>query len=240
MPAYNEEGAIEKLLKRIKTGMESRGFEYAVVVYNDGSTDGTTEILKQHEAAIPLKVIGQDKNQGLGVAMRLLLEEAIESSTDEDDILVTLDSDNTHNPELVYTMVNKIREGFDVAIASRYLRDSRIVGVTRFRQFLSSGASWMMRIMFPIKGVKDFTCGYRAYRVAILQKAFEKYGDRLIEETGFACMAELLIKLRSLDVLAVEVPLVLRYDQKSGTSKMNVLQTVKRTLSMISRLRTRQ
>jgi dolichol-phosphate mannosyltransferase len=76
--------------------------------------------------------------------------------------------------------------------------------------------------------------------VAILQKAFEKYGDRLIEETGFACMAELLIKLRSLDVLAVEVPLVLRYDQKSGTSKMNVLQTVKRTLSMISRLRTRQ
>ena len=161
----------------------------------------------------------------------------IKLSFDKDDIAVVLDSDNTHNPEHIYQMANKIRDGFNVAIASRYLKDSRIVGVTSFRQFLSIVASWMMRILFPIKGVRDYTCGYRAYSLECLRNAYEKFGDRLIEEKGFACMAELLIKLRSLRVLAVEVPLILRYDQKEGESKMEIIKTIKRTILMLLRLK---
>jgi dolichol-phosphate mannosyltransferase len=161
----------------------------------------------------------------------------IKLSFDEDDIAIVLDSDNTHNPEHVYQMVNKIKDGFDVVIASRYLRDSRIVGVTQFRQFLSIIASLMMQIFFPIKGVKDYTCGYRAYSVECLRKSYEKFGDSLIEEKGFACMAELLIKLRTMNILAVEVPLVLRYDRKGGESKMKIMKTIKKTLLMSLRLK---
>lgn len=237
LPAYNEENSIAPLLKRIKTGMENRGFAYQVIVYNDGSTDNTVDVLKQNKYGVPLKIIGKDQNEGLGFAIFSLIKEVIRSSTDEDDIAVVLDSDNTHNPEHTYQMVNKIRDGFDVAIASRYLRDSRVVGVTKFRQSLSIGASWMMRMLFPIKGVKDYTCGYRAYSVECLRKAFEKFGDKLIEERGFACMAELLIKLRTMNILAVEVPLVLRYDRKGGESKMKIMKTIKRTLLMVSRLK---
>src|SRR3972149_116247 len=203
LPAYNEGKALESLLKRIKTGMENRSFNYQVIAYNDGSTDNTLDILNQNK----------------------------------DDIAVVLDSDNTHNPEHIYQMVNKIWDGFDVAIASRYLQDSRVVGVAQHRQFLSLGASWMMRILFPIRGVKDYTCGYRAYSLVCLRKAFEKFGDELVQEKGFACMAELLIKVRSLRVLAVEVPLVLRYDLKGGYSKMDILKTIKRTLLMLLRLK---
>ena len=237
LPVYNEGKSIDPLLKRIKTGMENRSFAYQVIVYNDGSTDNTIDVLKQNKYGIPLKIIGKDQNEGLGFALFSLIKEVIRSSADEDDIAIVLDSDNTHNPEHVYQMVNKIRDGFDVAIASRYLRDSRIIGVTKFRQFLSISASWMMRMLFPIKGVKDYTCGYRAYSIKCLRKAYEKFGDKLIEEKGFACMAELLIKLRTMGILAVEVPLVLRYDRKGGESKMKIMKTIKRTLLMVSRLK---
>lgn len=237
LPAYNEGKALEPLLKRIKTGMENRSFNYQVIAYNDGSTDNTLDILKQNKHGIPLKIIGKEQNEGLGFAFFSLIREVIKLSFNEEDIAIVLDSDNTHNPEHIYQMVNKIRDGFDVAIASRYLRDSRIIGVTKLRQILSIGASWMMRILFPIKGVKDYTCGYRAYSVECLRKAFEKFGNDLIEEKGFACMAELLIKLRSLRILAAEVPLILRYDQKEGESKMEVVKTIKRTILMLLRLK---
>ena len=75
-----------------------------------------------------------------------------------------------------------------------------------------------MRILFPIKGVKDYTCGYRAYSINCLRRAYEKFGEHLIQEDSFACMAELIIKLRSINLSAVEIPIILRYDQKYGKS----------------------
>ena len=236
LPVYNEASNLGMLLSRIKTGMERRKLSYQIIVYNDGSTDNSTEILKNGLRALPLKIIGKEQNEGLGFAFRSLLEEVMKLSASDDDIAVVQDADNSHNPEHIFHMEYKIRDGFDLVIASRYLADSRIVGVTRFRQLLSYCASWMMRILFPVKGVKDYTCGFRAYRVGFLKQAFEKFGDNLIGENGFSCMAELLIKLRRINVLAVEVPLVLRYDQKGGESKMEIFKTVKNTLRMLIRL----
>lgn len=237
LPAYNEEHSIGDLISRIKSGMESRGFRYEIIVYNDGCTDNTVSVLKAIDENIPLHIIGKEKNEGLGVAFLNLFKEVVKLSTNGEDIAIVLDADNTHNPEHVFHIVNKIKDGFDVVIASRYLVDSRIVGVSSVRQFLSYCASWIMRVFFPIQGVKDYTCGYRGYRISIIQKALNKFGDCLIEEKGFACMAEMLIKLRTLDVLAVEIPIILRYDQKTDESKMEIANTIRRTLLMIFRLK---
>lgn len=237
LPVFNEEKNLEPFFQKIKKGMESRGLTYQLTAYNDGSTDNSLKVLNGLKNEVPLRVIGKSENKGIGFAFKTLFEEVFKISKDEDDIAVVLDSDNTHNPEHIYHMVNKIRDGFDVVIGSRYLKDSRVVGVSFFRQFLSHGASWLMRIIFHIKGVKDYTCGYRAYHIGFLKKAFSKYGDKLIEEKGFACMAELLIKLRGMNVLAVEVPLVLRYDQKIGESKMEIIKTIRKTLQMLIKLK---
>lgn len=239
LPVYNEEGSAPVLLQRVKSMVENRHFEYEIIAYNDGSTDNTLAVLQEHARTQPLRIIGKDKNEGLGYAVNALLQEAVSVSEGQDDVVVVHDSDNTHNPEHIYNMVNRIRDGFDVVIASRYRPDSQVVGVSPLRQLLSLGASWMMRLIFPIRGVRDYTCGYRAYSVPLLQRAFDYYGDRLIEEQGFACMAELLIKLRRLRLLAVEVPILLRYDEKVGASKMKILRTVRRTLAMLLRLRFR-
>ena len=237
LPAFNEEKGIGKLLRNIKKGMERRGYDYKILVYDDGSTDNTLNTVKDMSSEVPLEVLDGKVNKGLGTAMNALIHETITQSQEEEDIMVVLDSDCTHNPEHIYNMVNKIRDGFDVAIASRYLSDSRVVGVTRLRNFLSMGASWIMRLLFHIEGVRDYTCGYRAYRVTVLKEALDKYGDKLIEEKGFACMAELLIKLMKMNILAVEVPLVLRYDQKADDSKMDITKTIKTTLIMLLKLR---
>jgi len=237
LPIYNEEGSLPILFEKLDKGMQRRGFQYHVIAYNDGSKDNSLEVLNRYKESMPITVIGEENNKGLGVALESLIKKTLDMSLDKEDIAVVLDSDDTHNPEHIYHMINKLRDGFDIAIASRYLADSRIVGVTRSRQLFSIGASWLMRILFPIKGVKDYTCGYRAYTINCLRKAYEKFGEHLIEEESFACMAELILKLRTMNIIAVEIPIILRYDQKYGKSKMKIFKTIQRTLSMLYRLK---
>ena len=130
-------------------------------------------------------------------------------------------------------MVQKILEGHDVVIASRFRKGARVIGLSWVRKSLSVGASLMMRIVFPMKNVRDYTCGFRAYRAELLRKAFKEYGETFIDQRGFQCMSDILIKLRRFNPIAGEVPMILRYDFKRGSSSMKVGQTVVQTLRLM-------
>jgi dolichol-phosphate mannosyltransferase len=95
----------------------------------------------------------------------------------------------------------------------------------------------LFRIVFPIRGVKDYTCGYRAYRPLLLKAAFDRWGDGFVSEAGFQCMVDILLKLHKMGTICREVPLVLRYDLKGGVSKMRVGSTILRTLGLMFRRR---
>ena len=86
-------------------------------------------------------------------------------------------------------------------------------------------------------GVKDYTCGYRAYTYESLQRARQAYGENLITQRSFACMMELLYKLYRSGSRFGEVPFALRYDNKGGESKMQVLRTMKDSLRTAWQLR---
>lgn len=236
IPAYNEEGAIGPLIDNIAQAMDAEGFDYHVFVVDDGSTDATAAEVEQHTGDLPVTLVPHERNMGLAAAMRTALAAAVESA-DDDDVIVTMDGDNTHLPGLTPRMVRAIREGRDVIIASRYQPHARVLGVPPFRQFMSWGAGMIFRMTFPIPGVKDYTCGYRAYRAATLRRAMEVWGDDLITEQGFACQVELLLRICRLEAIMDEVPMVLRYDQKVGASKMNVRRTVAQTLRLLARER---
>jgi dolichol-phosphate mannosyltransferase len=90
----------------------------------------------------------------------------------------------------------------------------------------------MFRILFHIPGVSDYSSGYRAYRVSVVKKAFQFWGDEFINQTGFSCMVDILLKLRKMDVVFSEIPLILRYDKKVGNSKMDVKKTIFVTLKL--------
>lgn len=237
LPAYNEEESIGKLLDRIQYYLLDSGVEnYKVIVVNDGSTDHTLEILKEYEQQMPLNIVQHEKNQGLGPTLRDGLLYAAQRAA-YNDIVITMDADDTHTPGLIYRMVNTMREGYDVVIASRYQKGSRVYGVSLYREFLSLMASYIFRLILPIKGVKDFTCGYRAYRARVLQDAFNKYGEHFIDQQGFQAMVDIILRLRTMNVIFGEVPFILRYDMKQGISKMNVKSTILKTLRLIIKRR---
>ena len=236
LPAFNEEAGLPELLVRVQDAMEENGFDYRVIVVNDGSTDGTASAVDALRGKLPVERIDHPENRGLGEAVRTGLLAALDRADDR-DIIVTMDSDNTHTPGLIAGMVNGIREGNDVMIASRFRPGARVMGVPLYRGLLSRAASMLLRVTFPTPGVRDFTSGYRAYRAGLLRRAFDTYGKDLVAESGFACMIDILLKLRSLGAIMNERPLILRYDFKYGISKMKVARTAGNTLALLARRR---
>lgn len=236
LPAYNEEKTIGTLLDSIIFVMKENGLLYQVVVVNDGSSDKTTKVIHQYKKKMPISLVNHKENMGLSEAIKTGLLYALKKA-DGEDIIITMDSDNTHTPGLILRMARMIREGNDVVIASRYRVGSRVKGVPFARKLLSLGASLIFRLSFPIRGVRDYTCGYRAYKAKVLKEAFSFYGEDFVNRPGFSCMVDILLKLRQLNVIAAEVPLILRYDFKRGKSKMDVGNTVKETVDLLLRRR---
>lgn len=236
LPAYNEEPSLGRLLERLDQAMREDAMDYEIVVVDDGSTDGTARLVRRYSDYLPVHLECHDVNRGLGTTIRDGLKRAVALATDE-DIVVVMDADNTHTPGLIRTMVRVVREGADVVIASRYRAGSHILGVPFHRKLLSLGARALLRAVFPIRGVRDYTCGYRAYRARVLRDAFRRYGDDFVNQQGFQCMIDILLKLRGLDLVFREVPLILRYDFKQGASKMKVARTIGQSITLVARRR---
>lgn len=236
LPAYNEEQNLPELLRSLREEMAGRQIEFAAVVVDDGSRDGTLRVLREWSLQMPVTIVEHAQNQGLGVTIADALRTA-SSLAAAGDVVVTMDADNTHSPALIATMLDRIAAGADLVIASRYQPGAKVVGLSRFRSLMSDGARVLFQAAAPIRNVRDYTCGFRAYRASLLQLAFARFGDTLVTERSFACMAEILLKISKLNPAIAEVPMVLRYDQKQGASKMPVARSVIRTLRLLLRQR---
>jgi dolichol-phosphate mannosyltransferase len=239
LPAYNEEENLPALLEsceRIFELLACAGHERAYVIVDDGSHDGTATLIREHQTRLPIAIVTHNLNQGLGPTIRDGLRRAADLAANQ-DIIFTMDADNTHPPGLMIRMTQHVLEGNDLVIASRYRHGARLVGLSRIRKLMSFGARLLFRLLFPIPGVRDYTCGYRAYRASVLKEAFRRYGDSLVEARGFQCMPDILLKLARMKIIMNEVPMVLRYDLKGGDSKMRVGATVLATLRLMIRRR---
>jgi dolichol-phosphate mannosyltransferase len=238
LPAYNEEQNLELLLQRIRVALDPLDYSYEVVVVNDGSKDGTAEIARRLSESMPIQLENHQQNQGLGGTLRTGFLAALKHA-DPNDVLVCMDADNTQPPESIPQMVEMIRNGYDLVVASRFRRGAQVIGLSPMRRMMSLGARCVFSVFHPIRGIRDYTCGFRAYRAEILKRGLEQFGDEFFSEKGFSSMADILLKLRRQPLVAGEIPLVLRYDQKSGASKMKVLGTVWATLMLVARRRLR-
>ncbi|HKA24341.1 MAG TPA: glycosyltransferase family 2 protein [Candidatus Eisenbacteria bacterium] len=239
LPAYNEERSLPALLERcvpVAADLGKRGAALRVVVVDDGSKDGTIAAAKSFEGRLGIEVVPHVVNRGLGAALRTGLAAGLERAA-PDDAIATMDADNTHDPALLGRMLERLQQGADVVIASRYEPGGEEIGLSPIRRVLSRGASFLLTMILPVRGARDYTCGYRLYRVQTLRRAAQAWGDKLVEEAGFTCMAEVLLKLGRGGAVVAEVPLVLRYDLKVGASKMKVGRTIARYFALSSRLR---
>ncbi|WP_425800348.1 glycosyltransferase family 2 protein [Desulfitobacterium sp. Sab5] len=237
LPAYNEQASLGYLLEDLHTVLND--YSYRIIVVNDASTDQTLDLAREYASRWgSISVLNHSENKGLGGALQTGISHVLnELSKKPEDILITLDADNTHPADRIPLLVQKLEEGSDLAIASRYAPGGEQIGLSLFRKILSWGAGKIMSFFFPIAGVKDYSCGYRAYRVSILRRAYNNYGELLMESRSFAAMVELLIKVVPFCQKISEVPLILHYERKQGKSKMKIVSTIKGYLTLIYRLK---
>ena len=221
LPCYNEEDSLDLLIEKIADLGKTSGYAVHVVAVDDGSVDATPDILKQWSMQLPMTIVTHKINRGLGETSRDGFEAAAELAKPE-DVIVRLDADNTHEPKYIPAMLEQIEAGYDVVIASRFQKGGKMEGVNAYRTFISLCANAFMKVLFPIKGVWEYSCGFRAYRAEIIQEALRIYGNQFValKGLGFTCTLEKLVKLRLLGCRMKGIPFTLRYDQKMGASKM--------------------
>lgn len=221
LPAYNEEESLPALVPKLDAVLSECDKGYRIVVCDDGSADRTAALLEGYRLHYPIEVIRHKINRGLGESSRDLFEYAAETCG-PDDAIIRMDCDDTHEPRYIPALVAKLDEGFDVVIASRFEPGGGQLGVGTYRGFISRSANLFMKLFFPVKGLKEYSCGYRAYRAGVVQRAIGFYGNDFIQlkGLGFTCTLEKVVKLKLLGARFAEIPFCLRYDQKLSSSKM--------------------
>ena len=238
LPAFNESLNIISLLKKFDNFYKKKNISIIIVFVDDGSTDDSVKkiisIKKKIFKKIKIKIINHKKNYGLGVALKTGFNFCFKFAH-ADDVIVTMHTDNSHTIDLSFKMIKKIISGNnDVVIASRYRENSKTKGLDYLRKILSIGAALLFKIFFPIKNVRDYTSGFRAFKVKKIRNISKKTKN-FFSETGFSASADILLKLYFFkkELNFQELPINLRYDLKQGRSKMKILKTIYLNLRLI-------
>lgn len=233
LPCYNEADNIGKLLENWEEQKEvllQEKLQLEIKVINDASTDKTETVVKEKiKKYSNINIIKHTENKGLSGGINTALNFFYENGQ-QNDLMVIMDGDNTQNPKYIHSMIEKINNGNDCVIASRYQDGARVNGLAKYREKLSDLASIYYKVVLNIEGVKDYTCGYRIYTYDIIEKVVKKFGEEVVKEKSFACMMELLYKVSRVGARFDEVAFELRYDNKIGNSKMKVLKTMQRSI----------
>ena len=234
LPAYNEECNIAPQLNSIRELAVRKNYEYRVIIVNDGSKDKTREEAQRLTKDMPITLIDHPTNKGVAEAFRTGFAE-VRKYLREEDVVVTMDADNTQNLKSIELMVSKIQEGYEVVSGSIFASGGMLIGAPFVRYILTCGCNMLYKMLFYVKGIYEYTGFYRAHSGRALKVAFEKFSDKLIETSGFAVMAEMLIKFRQIPLFITEVPMIIRYDLKGGASKLKIVPTIIQHLTIIGK-----
>jgi dolichol-phosphate mannosyltransferase len=232
IPAFNEEANVPNLMHDLAARPELWRDGHIILV-DDGSSDRTVEVARTHGRGLPLEVLEQGRNQGPGRAFDAGFRRALEIAG-EDELIITMESDTTSDLDALEGMLFVASQDADVVLASHHA-GGQLANVSRHRRFLSKAASSAIRRGAGLDAttVSSF---FRVYRASILRAGYAQHGDDLIREKGFACKAEILIKLSRMGARVAEVPVTLDWAKREGESKLRVLPT----MAGYARLMTRQ
>ena len=169
---------------------------------------------------------------GLSIAMETGFKLVSKKKKDK-DILVTLDSDNTHPISIIPNMIRKIQNGSDIVIASRFTKFSKVKGLTFWRHFLSISAKYLFKLFYPYKNLNDYTCNFRAYKMYLIKEVLKN--KRFFRNEDFNIAAKILLFLinKFNKLKLIEVPFTLSYNYKIGQSKMKLTKTILLTLKLL-------
>lgn len=230
IPMRNEAGSVRPLFEKFEQ-LPPAVSPGRIVVVDGASTDETAARVDAWTDRLPIELVSVQEDRGLGGALAAGLTRALDGTT---EVIVTMEGDDSHDPATIVDLLSEVERGHEVVIASRFRPEAAEVGMAVHRKLLSHGTSRLFGLLFPVPGVRDYVSGLRAYRPVALERVRRRYGG-LIDEGGFACTIELLLRLRATGATISEIPLVLRYDRKRSASKMNVTRTAARYAAVATR-----
>jgi dolichol-phosphate mannosyltransferase len=230
VPVHNEAENLPRLLADFEARPELFAGGGRLILVDDGSRDGTPALLDGYRGPLPLEVVRLERNQGPGAAFRAGFVAALDGA-DDDALVVTMEGDTTSDLDALPAMLARAEAGVELVLA-----DWRMVNVGALRRWLSLAAGVVVRHGLGLKA-KTVSSFFRVYRASALRRGVEAYGDDFVQETGFACKAEILVKLVALGVRVEEVPVPLDWSRRLGKSQMPVLRTMLDYWRMLLRLR---
>jgi len=210
IPTYNEKENIEKMINKV---MSLVG-DFNLLVVDDGSPDGTAQIVKDHQAIFPgrIHILERAGKQGLGTAYIAGFKWALEHNY---EYIFEMDADFSHNPEDLIQLYEACANGADLAIGSRYIKGVNVVNWPIGRVLMSYFASKYVRIVTGMK-IMDTTAGFKCYKANTLQSInLDK-----IKLIGYGFQIEMKFTVWKLGFNIVEVPIIFT-DRKLGSSKMS-------------------
>ena len=207
IPMFNEEENVPETISRVKKLLEDSGGSYEIIPVNDGSTDGTLEVLDQIASKDPhVRVVSYWKNGGRGKALRYGFKAA------RGRYISTIDADLSYDPAYILQMAKVLDEesDIDVVLVSPYMEGGTTEGVPRDRLFVSKIGNKVLQLAMPEK-IHTLTCIVRCYRNEVI-------GSLDLESDGKEIHLEILSKMLAMGYHVREIPAVLT-SRKKGKSK---------------------
>jgi dolichol-phosphate mannosyltransferase len=211
IPTYNEKENIEKIIRKVF----SLDVDFDILIVDDGSPDGTANIVKEIQKTYPKKlhIVERTGKLGLGTAYIFGFKWALKNNY---DYIFEMDADFSHDPDDLIRLYKACHEEKgDVAIGSRYIKGVNIVNWPMSRLLMSFFASKYVKIITGMP-IHDSTAGFKCYKRSVL----EKINLEKIQFVGYAFQIEMKFTAWKYGFNVVEVPVIFT-DRQEGASKMS-------------------
>jgi len=224
IPVLNEEDALPSSVAKLRSFLDGRPErEWRIVIADNGSTDSTLEVARELAETVPLLSVTRLEQRGRG---RALKKAWLESGA---DICCYMDVDLSTRLDGLPSLVDAVAvDGYDVAVGSRLLPASEVVGRTIKREITSRGYSLLFRTMFWTV-FRDAQCGFKAIRQEVAREVVP-----LIKDTGWFFDTELLIIAQRSGYRIKEIPV---HWEDDPDSRVKVIETAWEDIKGLLRLR---
>ncbi|MCQ2009507.1 glycosyltransferase family 2 protein [Sporolactobacillus sp. STSJ-5] len=206
VPTFNEANNVQIITNRLLEVLQSTGKTFEIL-FMDDSTDNTPKILDQlSQEKTYVHYIHRTNQRGLATAVTDGLKFA------QGDLLVVMDADLQHPPELIPAMIDKLNDGFQMVIPSRFVPGGSDGGLNLYRKFVSWTARIIARIALKrLRKISDPTSGFFAVKKSVLQ-------ENMYHPIGWKVMIELIVRANITSI--TEIPYQF-HARDLGSSKMS-------------------
>lgn len=228
VPVYNEEGIVEKNIKKLYHEIKKLSSCFEIILVDDGSKDSTPKILKK--LAKKFKEIRYQRYDS-GPSRRENLAEAMKKS--DRDIIVFTDVDLSVGPEYLKKLIGEIKKGADISTGSRYRGIS--AKRTLFRRALSICYNKFLRIYFKSR-IMDHQCGFKAYKREVIQGLINEAGYDKKFVRGWFWDAEILLRAQKRGYKITEFPVRWIMGKESSFCFRREIKMIRYVLELKKRL----